>query len=88
MPKPVGSPFPFYTIVVTLFRCHSGCIDGRSAAIDPNGSEQKAYLFRTNFNLFNCAVQLIIERGLKDVGFVGVGATHAMPSAGISAEIF
>ena len=49
-----------------------GCLIGRSASIDESNTEQKAYLFRTNYNLFNCAVQLIIDRGLKSVGFVGV----------------
>ncbi|CAF4570510.1 unnamed protein product [Rotaria sp. Silwood2] len=48
-----------------------GCLDGRSASIDKVTKEQKAYLFRTNYNLFNCAVQLIIDKGLKHVGFVG-----------------
>lgn len=47
-------------------------LDGRSAPIDAKITEQKAYLFRTNFSLFNCAVQMIIERGIKSVGFVGV----------------
>jgi hypothetical protein len=50
----------------------SGCIDGRSASIDKVSNEQKAYLFRTNYNLFNCAVQLIIDKGLKHVGLIGV----------------
>jgi hypothetical protein len=49
-----------------------GCLDGRSASIDQISTEQKAYLFRTNYHLFNCAVQLIIDKGLKNVGFVGV----------------
>ncbi|CAF3398834.1 unnamed protein product [Rotaria sp. Silwood1] len=49
----------------------SSCLDGRSASIDKVTNEQKAYLFRTNYNLFNCAVQLIIDKGLKHVGFVG-----------------
>lgn len=55
-----------------LFSCSKGYLDGRSASIDTVTKEQKAYLFRTNFNLFNCAVQLIIDKGLKNVGFVGV----------------
>ncbi|CAF0732257.1 unnamed protein product [Adineta ricciae] len=46
-------------------------LDGRSASTDKVCTEQKAYLFRTNYHLFNCAVQLIIEKGLKNVGFVG-----------------
>lgn len=49
-----------------------GSLDGRSASVDKISNEQKAYLFRTNYNLFNCAVQLIIDKGLKSVGFVGV----------------
>ncbi|CAF0951164.1 unnamed protein product [Adineta steineri] len=49
----------------------SSCLDGRSASIENIVNEQKAYLFRTNYSLFNCAVQLIIEKGLKNVGFVG-----------------
>ncbi|CAF1016050.1 unnamed protein product [Rotaria sordida] len=49
----------------------SSCLDGQSASIDKVIKEQKAYLFRTNYNLFNCAVQLIIDKGLKHVGFVG-----------------
>ncbi|CAF3621323.1 unnamed protein product [Rotaria socialis] len=49
----------------------SSCLDGRSASIDKVTKDQKAYLFRTNYNLFNCAVQLIIEKGLKHVCFVG-----------------
>lgn len=49
-----------------------GCLDGHSASIEKISCDQKAYLFRTNYNLFNCAVQLIIDKGLKNVGFVGV----------------
>lgn len=49
-----------------------GFIDGRSASNETIDDEQKAFLFRTNFNLFNCAVQLIIERDVKNVAFVGV----------------
>ena len=49
-----------------------GSLDGRSASIDKGTNDRKAYLFRTNYSLFNCAVQLIIDRGLKRVGFVGV----------------
>ncbi|UJR26727.1 hypothetical protein I4U23_008042 [Adineta vaga] len=49
----------------------SSCLDGRSASIDKVSNEQKAYLFRTNYQLFNCAVQLIIDKGLTNVGFVG-----------------
>jgi len=49
-----------------------GSLDGHSASIEIISNEQKAYLFRTNYNLFNCAVQLIIDKGLKYVGFVGV----------------
>lgn len=46
-------------------------LDGRSASTEQTTSEQKAYLFRTNYHLFNCATQLIIDKGLKNVGFVG-----------------
>lgn len=49
-----------------------GSLDGRSGSIEKITSEQKAYLFRTNYQLFNCAVQLIIDKGLKHVAFVGV----------------
>jgi len=70
----------FYRLVAINFEIYRngtnliplGYLDGRSAAIDKVSNEQKAYLFRTNYNLFNCAVQLIIDKGLKHVGFVGV----------------
>ena len=51
-----------------------GCLDGRSASTEQVCTEQKAYLFRTNYHLFNTAVQLIVDKGLKDVGFVGVSS--------------
>lgn len=50
----------------------SGSLDGGSISTEKICTEQKAYLFRTNYHLFNCAVQLIMDKGLKDVGFVGV----------------
>jgi hypothetical protein len=62
----------FNTERQNLVFVHLGSLDGRSASIDKVSTEQKAYLFRTNYSLFNCAVQLIIDKGLKNVGFVGV----------------
>ncbi|CAF0781976.1 unnamed protein product [Didymodactylos carnosus] len=53
---------------------HSCFIDGRSSSLthgQQQQSKQKAYLFRTNFALFNFAVKLIFEMNISNVGFVG-----------------
>ncbi|CAF1346996.1 unnamed protein product [Didymodactylos carnosus] len=49
-------------------------IDGRSSSLTHGQQhlpQQKAYLFRTNFALFNFAVKLIFEMNISNVGFVG-----------------
>lgn len=69
MTNPVCFHFEMINKQISSF---SGSLDGESISTETICTEQKAYLFRTNYHLFNCAVQLIMDKGLKDVGFIGV----------------